>query len=59
MSALWLHMIGVLTVFLMLMFVGIWVWAWNSRHAGTFAHLARLPLTAEQIDTHQGEEGQP
>jgi cytochrome c oxidase cbb3-type subunit 4 len=59
MSSLWLQMTGVLTVLLMLMFIGIWVWAWNSRHAGTFAHLARLPLTGEQTDTHDKQDEQP
>jgi cytochrome c oxidase cbb3-type subunit 4 len=48
-NPLWLHLAGVLTVIIMLTFIGIWIWAWNARHAPTFAQLARLPLADEAV----------
>ena len=43
-SPLWGHLIGVITVILMLCFIGIWVWLWDRRHLPKFDALARLPL---------------
>ncbi len=40
----WGHLFGVVTVILMIVFVGIWYWAWRPRHRGTFERLATMPL---------------
>ena len=44
MSATWRHLVGVLTVLIMLSFIGIWIWAWLPHHAREFERLARLPM---------------
>ena len=44
MSSLWGHMAGVITVILMLSFIGIWIWLWDRRHVKKFDALARLPM---------------
>ncbi|MCE5232043.1 MAG: cbb3-type cytochrome c oxidase subunit 3 [Mizugakiibacter sp.] len=44
MNPIWGHLVGVITVLLMLTFIGIWIWAWNARHKHAFDRLARLPL---------------
>lgn len=44
MSPIWGHIIGVITVILMLLFIGIWVWAWRKHHKPTFSQLASLPM---------------
>ncbi|HKE94641.1 MAG TPA: cbb3-type cytochrome c oxidase subunit 3 [Povalibacter sp.] len=48
MSAAWGHLIGVLTVMIMLAFVGIWVWAWLPYHKRDFDRLARLPMSDDE-----------
>ncbi len=40
----WGHVFGVVTVVLMIVFVGIWYWAWRPRHRRTFERLATMPL---------------
>lgn len=44
MSNLWGHLAGIVTVILMMTFIGIWVWAWRPRHGRVFASLACIPL---------------
>jgi len=44
MNPLWGHAAGVITLILMIVFIGIWAWAWLPRHARTFDRLARLPM---------------
>jgi cytochrome c oxidase cbb3-type subunit IV len=44
MSAAWGHLVGVLTVLIMLSFIGIWLWAWLPHHKSDFDRLARLPM---------------
>lgn len=44
MSAAWGNFIGVLTVLIMLTFIGIWLWAWLPHHKHDFDRLARLPM---------------
>lgn len=44
MNALWLHVVGVLTLVLMLTFIGIWTWAWHPRHRVAFGRLSRIPM---------------
>ena len=40
----WGHLFGVVTVVLMIVFLGIWYWAWRPRHRRTFERLATMPL---------------
>jgi len=47
-SAFWGHAAGVVTVILMLTFIGIWIWAWLPRHRATFDELAKLPMQDEE-----------
>ena len=44
MSATWGHLVGMLTVLIMLSFIGIWIWAWLPHHERDFDRLARLPM---------------
>lgn len=44
MSPLWGQVAGIVTVTLMVIFVGIWAWAWHSGHKQKFDALARLPM---------------
>jgi cytochrome c oxidase cbb3-type subunit 4 len=44
MSPFWGQVAGLVTVILMLAFIGIWVWAWLPRHKRSFDALAKLPL---------------
>jgi cytochrome c oxidase cbb3-type subunit 4 len=44
-NPIWGHVAGVVTVVLMLVFLGIWYWAWRPHHHGTFDRLARLPMS--------------
>lgn len=50
MSPFWGQLAGVITVVLMVTFIGIWIWAWRPRHRQTFDRLARLPLADEPSD---------
>ena len=40
MSPLWGHLIGFVTLVLMLAFIGIWAWAWLPYHKRAFDALA-------------------
>ena len=44
MSPLWGHIAGVVTVVVMLAFIGIWIWAWLPYHKPEFDVLAALPM---------------
>lgn len=44
MSVLWGNLAGVITVVLMVVFIGIWIWAWQRRHKKVFDEMARLPM---------------
>lgn len=44
MNPLWGHAAGVITVLLMVLFIGIWVWAWRKKHRQAFDRMARLPM---------------
>lgn len=44
MSPFWGHLSGVVTVVLMLTFIGIWIWAWRKRHRSTFKRMSELPM---------------
>jgi cytochrome c oxidase cbb3-type subunit 4 len=40
----WGHIIGAITVVLMVTFVAIWIWAWRKRHRQVFQRMAGLPM---------------
>jgi len=44
MIAAWGHVVGIITVAVMLVFVAIWGWAWLPHHKRDFDALAKLPL---------------
>lgn len=44
MSAFWGNFAGVVTVILMVCFIGIWVWAWLPRHRRAFDEMAHVPM---------------
>ena len=44
MSPLWGYVAGIVTVIVMLAFIGIWVWAWLPYHKPDFDVLATLPM---------------
>jgi len=46
MSPLWGHLAGIVTIVVMLAFIGIWVWAWLP-HKRDFDALAKLPMEDE------------
>lgn len=48
MSALWGNLAGVITVVLMVVFIGIWIWAWRARHKRVFDRMARLPMEEDK-----------
>ncbi len=45
---------GMITLSLLLLFIGLIVWAWSGRRKDLFAEMARLPLDAEPIDESRG-----
>ena len=44
MTASWGHVSGVITVALMIAFVGVWAWAWLPNHKRDFDALSRIPM---------------
>jgi cytochrome c oxidase cbb3-type subunit IV len=44
MNPLWGQLIGIVTLVLMIVFLGIWAWAWLPHHKREFDALAKLPL---------------
>ena len=40
----WGHVVGVITVILLVTFIGVWIWAWLPRHKAVFDRMARVPL---------------
>lgn len=56
MNPIWGHLAGVITVILMLTFVGIWIWAWNARHERVFDRLARLPLEGDAVGNDEKDD---
>lgn len=55
MSPVWGHVAGVITLLLMLTFIGIWIWAWSGRHKRVFERMAQLPLDELDIPANDGE----
>lgn len=58
MSPFWGNAIGVITVLLMLTFIGIWIWLWRKRHKKVFDRMSRLPMEDEigSQPTHHNRE---
>lgn len=44
MNPIWGHFVGVITVILMLSFIGTWIWVWNKRHKKKYDALSRIPM---------------
>ncbi|KLD64871.1 cbb3-type cytochrome oxidase subunit 3 [Dyella japonica] len=44
MNELWGHLTGVIIVFMMVTFIGIWAWAWSGHHRRAFSRMAQLPM---------------
>ncbi len=55
MSDIWGHIIGVITVVMMVTFIGIWIWAWRKQHKPTFSRLARIPME-DELEGHANDE---
>jgi cytochrome c oxidase cbb3-type subunit IV len=56
MTPAWGHVIGVITVVLMLTFIGIWVWAWLPAHKKKFDTLARIPMHDDRLGVDGDEK---
>lgn len=56
MNPIWGNIIGVITVALMVLFIGIWFWAWRKRHKKVFDRMAALPMEDEISDTATEKE---
>ena len=44
MNPVWGQIIGIVTLIVMLLFIGTWVWAWLPQHKRDFDALAKLPM---------------
>jgi cytochrome c oxidase cbb3-type subunit 4 len=55
MTALWGHVIGIVTLVLLFVFVAIWVWAWRPRHRRSFDELARMPMLDASMPARRDE----
>ena len=49
---------GLITIVLLVLFLGAWIWAWNPRRKAEFDAAARLPLD-ETSDEPAARESQP
>ena len=50
MSPLWGHVIGMITLVVMLAFLAIWAWAWLPHHQREFDALAKLPMEDAEVE---------
>lgn len=55
MSVIWGHATGIIILFMMTIFIGIWIWAWLPRHNAEFNLLAQLPME-DQFRPHKPKE---
>ena len=47
---------GLITLVLMLAFIGLWIWAWSKRRQRDFEESAALPLEEDRyMDKHERE----
>jgi cytochrome c oxidase cbb3-type subunit 4 len=44
MTPAWGVFAGIVTLFLMIVFLAIWAWAWLPHHKGAFDEWAKLPM---------------
>ncbi|AMN45998.1 cbb3-type cytochrome c oxidase component FixQ [Steroidobacter denitrificans] len=58
MSAFWGNFAGVVTVILMVCFIGIWVWAWRPRHRRVFDAMAQVPM-GDALSLHDAVTAAP
>ncbi len=47
---------GIITLLLMLLFVGIVVWAWSARRRDTYKKAARMPLDDDPSGSNKGRK---
>ena len=47
---------GLLTVVLMVAFIGVWIWAWSKRRKQDFDETAALPLEEDKYMTNHERE---
>jgi cbb3-type cytochrome oxidase subunit 3 len=47
---------GILTLTLLLLFIGLAVWAWGRSRQGVFDEMARLPLDDDSNDDIRGRQ---
>lgn len=47
---------GIITIFLMLVFIGVWIWAWRPENKASFDETARLALDDEPRDVDDTAE---
>jgi cytochrome c oxidase cbb3-type subunit 4 len=59
MNPAWGHVVGIITLLVMTVFVGIWIWAWRPRHAKEFDAMARIPMQDDDEPSAGGEGGGP
>lgn len=52
----WGHVVGVITVLLLVTFIGIWIWAWLPRHKKVFDRMARVPLDGDDAPPRTPED---
>lgn len=58
MNPIWGDIIGVVTVVLMVLFVGIWIWAWRKKHKPVFDQMAELPMEDELGTSTKKRDGE-
>ncbi len=49
---------GIITIFLMLVFIAIWVWAWRPENKASFEETARLALDDVPNETDKSAKGE-
>ncbi|MFA7664681.1 MAG: cbb3-type cytochrome c oxidase subunit 3 [Burkholderiaceae bacterium] len=58
MSTTWGWVAGLITIVLMVVFLGIWFWAWRARHKRVFDRMAQLPMQDSDAPHSDEEEEQ-
>jgi len=56
MSTLWGNLVGVFTLILMVLFIGMWIWAWRKKHKKVFDRMAALPMEDELGSSAEGKD---
>jgi len=56
MGGYWGHAIGVITLLLLIAFIGVWAWAWLPRHRQVFDRMSRLPLEDDEAPGNEHDE---